>query len=69
MQETLTNGLPKLSKTKMAAYERELDALLKRLRESNLAAKQTYKEIDRLRKSNDRSFERMKRAVEKLESY
>ena len=66
MQQIVMNDIPK---GKLAAFGRELDAILLKIHENTIAAKLTYKEIDRLKKSNDRSFERMKRAVEKLETY
>lgn len=69
MREISTDLLPKMSKAKMSSFLRELDVLLTKLHEDTAEAKRTYREIDKLKRSNDRSFERMRRAVEKLESY
>lgn len=45
---------------------KKLDRMLSQLRENNIATLEIRKEIDRLKKANDRSFYRAKKAVESL---
>ena len=66
MQEAIDLNIPK---SKRAAFERQLNSLFAKLRENNDAARKAYKEIDRLKKANDRSFARLERAMKRLESY
>lgn len=66
MNTTLNASLPK---SKEVAYNKKLDILLSQLRENNNATKEIYKDIDKLRKSNDRAFARAKRAVDALANY
>jgi hypothetical protein len=61
--------IPKLSKAKEMAYSQDIDALLSRLKENIRAIKETNRQIERLRKTNDKSFDRAKRAVEGLRVY
>ena len=66
MNTTLNASLPK---SKEVAYNKKLDILLSQLRENNNATKEIYKDIDKLKKSNDRAFARAKRAVDALANY
>lgn len=57
---------PPISKAKVASFTKKLDQLLTQLRSNNRATLEIRKEIDRLKKTNDRSFNRAKKAVEAL---
>lgn len=61
MSEALTR---QLGKSSIAAFTKELDGLLDQINENGRLARETDKEIQRLRKLNDKSFEKMKKAVE-----
>ena len=58
-----------ISKTKEKSYSREIDNLLSKLKENCNLMKTENKEIARLRKLNDKSFEKLKRTVESLQTY
>ena len=58
-----------ISKTKEKSYSREIDNLLSKLKENCNSMKTENKEIARLRKLNDKSFEKLKRTVESLQTY
>jgi len=60
---------PSLPKSKEAALNREIDDLLATMKQNIQAIKNSNKQIDKLRTTNDRSFERMKRAIEGLRNY
>lgn len=60
---------PTLSKAKEESISRKLDELLARLRENNRATLNIYKDIKKLRRSNEKSFNRAKKAVEALAKY
>lgn len=66
MNQTLTPSLPK---AKELAFSKKLDRLLSQLRENNQATKEIHKETDKLKRSNDLSFNRAKKAVESLANY
>ncbi len=66
MSQTLN---PTLSKAKEASFAKQFDVLLLRLRENNRATLEIRKEIDKLKRTNERSFHRVKKAVEALEQY
>lgn len=66
MSQTFT---PTLSKAKEASFSRKLDELLARLQESNRATLEIYKDIDKLRRSNDIAYKRAKKAVDALSKY
>ena len=66
MNQSLT---PTLSKARELSFSKKLDQLLSQLRESNRATLEIYKDINKLRRSNDMSFNRAKRAVEALAKY
>ena len=66
MSQTFT---PTLSKAKEASFSKKLDRLLIQLRENNRATLEIYKDIDKLRRSNDIAFRRAKKAVEALARY
>lgn len=54
-----------LGKSSVAAFTRELNDLLDKINENGRISRETDKEIQRLRKLNDKSFEKMKKAVER----
>lgn len=58
-----------ISKSKEKIYLKEIENLVSKLKETTKSIKNENKEIARLRKSNDKSFLRLKRAVENLETY
>ena len=58
-----------ISKAKEASFSKKLDQFLVQLRANNRATLEIRKEIDQLRKSNDRSYARAKKAVEALSKY
>ncbi|MBX3245196.1 MAG: hypothetical protein KF685_12160 [Acidobacteria bacterium] len=55
-----------MSKAKEASFLKKLDGLLTQLRENNQATLEIRKEIAQLKRSNDRSFNRAKKAVDAL---
>lgn len=61
--------VPVMTKSKADAYVKTIDELLNKLRENNRISKENHKEIQRLRKSNDKAFERAKAAVDRLATY
>ncbi|MGD9564078.1 MAG: hypothetical protein AB7F88_15295 [Pyrinomonadaceae bacterium] len=63
MNHTLT---PTLSKAKEVNFSKKLDRLLTQLRENNRATLEIYKDINKLRRSNEIAFNRAKKAVEAL---
>lgn len=60
---------PPLSKAKEESISRKLDDMLIRLRENNRATIEVYKDIEKLKRSNETSFRRAKKAVEALAKY
>ena len=58
-----------ISKAKEETYLIEFENLLSKLKENTKSIKKENKEIERLRKSNDKSFGRLQRAVEDLKTY
>jgi uncharacterized protein YaaN involved in tellurite resistance len=48
---------------------REIENLFLKLKENSKTIKQENKQIERLRKANDKSFGRLKQAVENLRTY
>lgn len=66
MNQVLNQMLPK---SKELAFSKKLDRLLSQLRENNLATKEIHRETDKLKRSNDRSFLRAKKAVDSLANY
>jgi predicted patatin/cPLA2 family phospholipase len=58
-----------ISKAKEKSYLREIETLLSRLKENSKSIKSENKQIERLRKANDKSFVKLKRAVESLQTY
>ncbi len=60
---------PTLSEAKEASISRKLDELLARFRENNRATREIYKDIEKLKRSNEISFRRAKKAVEALAKY
>ncbi len=57
------------SKAKEKNVLREIDRLILRLKENNEKIMQDNAEIKRLRKANDKSFLRLKKAVDDLKGY
>lgn len=57
------------SKSKEASFSKKLGLMLAQLHETNLETLKIRKDINRLKKANDRSFERAKKAVEALAKY
>jgi len=57
-----------LSKAKEASFAKKLDQFLAQLRANNRATLEIRKEIDQLRKANERSYARAKKAVDALSS-
>lgn len=55
-----------MSKGKEASFLKKLDGLLAQLRENNQATLEIRKEIAQLKRANDRSFNRAKKAVDAL---
>ena len=47
----------------------EIENLFLKLKENSRTIKQENKQIERLRKANERSFQRLKQAVENLRAY
>ncbi len=58
-----------ISNAKQASFSKKFDQFLVQLQENNRAALEIRKEIERLRKSNDRSYARAKKAVDALSKY
>ena len=58
-----------ISKAREASFSKKLGVLLAQLHETNLETLKIRRDIDRLKKANDRSFERAKKAVEALAKY
>ncbi len=61
MSDVLTR---QLSKSNITAFTKELDGLLDKINENGRLAREADKDLQRLRKLNDKSFEKMKKAVE-----
>ena len=61
MNDILTR---QLGKSSVAAFTKELNDLLDKINENGRLTREADREIKRLRKQNDRSFEKMKRSVE-----
>ena len=61
MSDILTR---QLGRSSVAAFTKELNDLLDKINENGRLTREADREIKRLRKQNDRSFEKMKRAVE-----
>ena len=57
---------PTLSKAKEESFSKKLDQLLSQLRENNRATLEIYKDIKKLRRSNEVAFNRARKAVEAL---
>lgn len=55
-----------VSSTKEAGFIKKFDRLLDELRANNQATLEIYKDINKLRRSNDVAFNRAKKAVEAL---
>ena len=66
MRQTLNTTI---SKAKEASFMKKIDLMLSQIRENNRATLEIHKEIAKLKRSNDRSFRRAKKAVEALENY
>lgn len=66
MNQILT---PTMSKAKEARFSKKLDQLLTQLGENNRATLEIYKDIDKLRRSNEIAFSRARKAVESLAKY
>lgn len=60
---------PEISKTKEKHRLREIENLFLKLKENTITIKNDNKEIERLRKSNDKSFGKLKIALENLRTY
>ncbi|KXK02208.1 MAG: hypothetical protein UZ17_ACD001001578 [Acidobacteria bacterium OLB17] len=60
---------PTLSKTKDVRISKKLDQLLKQLRENNRATLEIYKDINKLKRSNEVAFNKARKAVESLSRY
>lgn len=60
---------PQLTKSNATAFTKELVGLLDKINENGRIARETDKEIKRLRKLNDKSFAQMKKAVERLGNF
>lgn len=58
-----------ISKTKEESYLREIEDLFLKIRDNNKSIKQENKQIERLRKTNDESFARLRQTVENLRAY
>lgn len=58
-----------ISKSKEKSYLNEIESLFLKLKENSKTIKQENKQIERLRKLNDKSFSRLKQAVENLRAY
>ena len=58
-----------ISKGNEASFSKRLGRLFDQLHATNLETLKIRKDIERLRKANDRSFERAKKAVEALANY
>ena len=58
-----------ISKSKEKSYLQEIDSLLLKLKENSQFIKTENKQIAQLRKSNEKSFGKLKQAVENLRAY
>lgn len=58
-----------LTKSKEIAYTRAIEDLLVKLKENNKVIRDNNKQTERLRRSNDKSFNRLKQVVESLKTY
>jgi uncharacterized protein YaaN involved in tellurite resistance len=58
-----------ISKSKEQNYLQEIENLLFKLKENSKTIKNENKQIERLRKANDKSFGKLKQAVENLRAY
>ena len=58
-----------ISKAKEKSYLQKIESLFLKLKENSKNIKQENKQIERLRKANDKSFLRLKQAVEDLRAY
>ncbi len=58
-----------LTKSKEIAYTRAIEDLLIKLKENNKVIRDNNKQIERLRRSNDKSFNRLKQVIESLKTY
>jgi uncharacterized protein YaaN involved in tellurite resistance len=58
-----------ISKSKEQNYLQEIENLLFKLKENSKTIKNENKQIERLRKVNDKSFGKLKQAVENLRTY
>ena len=61
MSDVLTG---QFGKSSVAAFTKELDSLLDTINKNGQLTRKADKEIQRLRKLNDKSFEKMKKAVD-----
>lgn len=59
----------RIGKSKEQNYLREIESLLFKLKENSKSIKNENKQIERLRKANDKSFGKLKQAVENLRAY
>ncbi|MCY7374892.1 MAG: hypothetical protein LH472_02830 [Pyrinomonadaceae bacterium] len=58
-----------ISEAQEKSFLREIDRLFLKLKENNEIIVQENNEIKRLRKTNDKSFLRLKKAIENLQNY
>lgn len=58
-----------ISKAKEQTYLQEIESLLFKLKENSKSIKNENKQIERLRKSNDKSFGKLKQIIERLQVY
>lgn len=58
-----------ISEAKERSYLQEIENLLSKLKENSKSIKDENRQIERLRKSNDKSFGKLKQAVENLQAY
>ncbi len=58
-----------VGKSKEKTYLQEIENLFSRLKENSKSIKNENRQIERLRKSNDKTFGRLKQAVENLQAY
>ncbi len=66
MSQVLNPELTKLQEKKIL---HQLDELFSKLDDNNKAIREEQKEITKLRKKNDKSFDRLTKAVESLRAY
>ncbi len=60
---------PTISKRREESFSQKLEVLLAEFREKTRETRAIHKEIDKLRRSNERSFERARKAVDALSNY